>query len=222
MKRISFLIFLLLNTFLLTAQFKLNVNGGISNNLNAQNDSVGLAAKNGTSFAIKPSYSFGRVAIATNIGVTNHGGIDAATALQRVTLDTGFRAPNTPNSGISNVSVFTGPELCICFKNIKIIPSVKVGFIQTKIKEYTLDFPRPNGGGLAYTAASQTSTDFGTQTGLQLGYKINKHVSIGLQSELTNYTTTFNVRDSRLGTTPRPKEQKYNFLKLGAGVTYSF
>lgn len=210
------------------AQLKLNIAGGINNNTNSNNDSTSFASRTGTAFSVKPSYHWGRVGIGAELGIAKHLGGNIDEVRNRLNVDTTARVNGIQGGGVATMSALVGPELCVCFKKIRIIPTIRVGVVSTNVKATTLQLGRAGAQGVdkQYRLAEQSTTDFATQAGLSVGYKISDKIAINLNGGFTSYKATFQVVDFRTSTTfpvtAKPVLQSYNFLKLATGITYSF
>lgn len=227
-KKLFFIVLLFTCSTVTNAQFKLNISAGVGNNLNAKNDSSSFAKTNGSALSIKPTYYWGRLGLGLDLGIMKNvaGNIDEIA--NRLNVDTSASVNGISGGGVSTRSALIGPELCICFKKLSIIPSIRVGVIRTKIDSVNLRLGRTVQSAFdkRYQAGAQTSTDFATQSGLLIGYKLNKHLSVNLNGAYNVFKPTFQIVDFRssAAAVPRalPVRQSYNFLRLATGITYSF
>jgi hypothetical protein len=210
------------------AQLRFAFNGSSSSNLKSKVDSTSVANKNGTAFSINAAYAWGRLSLGSKLQLSNHTAAPVDD-LQRLALVSPSTISELKNGGgLKTTSFLLGPELCMCYKKLRFLPTYKIGVVQSKADSSTLEIRgTPQVGNKQYKINQHNATNLIQETGFTLGYKVSNHISINSSALFSWFKTKYIINDYRnISTTNalgvKTVQQQYQFLQLGGGIAYHF
>ncbi len=220
-KNISFLLLLQLCAVSLFAQFKLSSSFGTSQKAGKNIDSTQFGNKSGSHFQINAAYYSGRLGIGVNVAKIQHNPLKTLQGITAPTFNNQIKLSGVEGGGINTTLITIGPELCLCYKKIKIMPTIKAGFAFLK-NDTTKLFFETIATGAKYNITPENNNSLVIQGGIIAAYKINRHLGIAFNGMIARYNAKQSLLDSRSGTTTKSIIQPNKLLNAGLGAYYNF
>ncbi len=216
------LLFILLQvTNTITAQFKLSSSFGLSNKMQNTTDSTQFGKKTGRHIQLNAAYYIGRVGVGINVANVQHNAIKNFENTDVPNFGTQAIKGSVNSGGIKAIVATIGPELCLCYKKLKIIPTIKIGLAFLKNDTTKIVFENI-ATAARYNITPETNSSIAIQAGTIIAFKVSRHLGIAFNSMLTGYNIKQLVVDSRTGTTPKSITQPNRLLHAGLGAYYNF
>ena len=220
MKKTGLFLLLLLCVLCTHAQLKLTTTGGISNTIGNKPDSLFFAKKTGSNLQLNAAYYWGRLALGLKLG----------TAKYKPTANlTNITPPNLPNrlsataNGIRNTYFLLGPEICLCYRQIKIMPNIKLGIMHTVADSTIIKLESINGTPRKYSTGLANANSFAYNVGVNIAVKISNTIGIATNLDYMAYKLKATLTDTRSSTNPtRPINQPRQYFNAGLGIYVTF
>jgi hypothetical protein len=219
---------LLIVTFFVTsflqAQLKITLSGGLSNSLAAKPDSLFFAKKNSPQLKLNTAYYWGRLGLGTTISSnTNTSSSGAGTANPPSIPDTVRVAAgiDTKQGKVSTTIIAIGPEICLCYKKLKIMPSIKVGVAILKTTDTKLLLRPFNGAVRKYETTLESRNSLVVGLATTVAYKLSSTVGVALAVDYWNYKIKAYLADYRAGNNTKKIAQPKSILNAGLGLYFN-
>jgi hypothetical protein len=197
------------------AQLKVSLSGGFSSNTKHKTDSVFFSNAMGLFSQLNASYSWGRVGLGVKGATINHNPKKELTGDALPALDT-LRNRKSSGGGVRSNALMIGPEICLCSKNIKITPAIKIGalFHKADSAKITGELQQQK-----YVSQIDDKTSFGVNPSVTVAYKFNRVIGISFHLDYWRYNIKTKITDFRRGlNNPILTKQPQRLFNTGLGL----
>ncbi len=205
-------------TTVAVAQSKLTLSTGISNHLSASNDSLFFAKKQGLNLQLNAAHYWGRLGLGIKAGYNKHSNTNTLTP-PNIPIDA--RTNDVTGNGTQSTYVLIGPELCLCYRKLKLMPTIKLGIASTSADSSAIGIRAFNGQARQYKATIASQSSFAYNVGTILAYKVHQHVGIGLTIDYISHKVKHTLSDYR-SAAAKLLTQPRRVLNTNLGIYFTF
>jgi hypothetical protein len=203
------------------AQWKLTTTSGLSQSVSSKPDSLLFAKKTGFLAQVNVAHYWGRIGLGLKGGTVSSKAIDGFANTKPPAIPDSIVRLGQRGGGVQSTYALIGVELCLCYKQLKIMPNIKVGVVSSKTDSTKIILESQPGIVRRYDIGGSRQSSFGWNVGVNIVYKVTNHFGIALSADYLSYKVQTTLRDFRTPAIIKNIKQPRRLVNLGLGVYYN-